>query len=196
MYLIFDTSALKKPFSYKAPVTDTFSWPRMIHISWITLGEDLKPIKDFNCIIKPTEYTLTEEACEHHGIEMETAQEGDDLVEVLQNFAESIAESQYIFSHNLKYNESIVGAEFVRKKISHRLFQAEKYCIMQEGTYYCKLRGKRGGYKWPSLQEMHAVLFKQKYAPANNARADVIAAARCFIKLKTVRALEDIFIDD
>lgn len=67
---------------------------------------------------------------------------------------------------------------------------------MQEGTYHCKLRGKRGGYKWPTLQEMHTVLFRQKYSPANNARADVIAASRCFIMLKKVRALEDIFADD
>lgn len=196
MYLIFDASALKKPLTYKAPVTDTFSWPRMIHLSWIMLGEDLKPIKDYNCVIKPVEYKLSEEACEHHGIDAEKAEQGDDLVEVLNQFKESIDDAKYIFSHNLSYNQSIVGAEFVRKKISHKLFHSETYCLMQEGTYYCKLRGKRGGYKWPTLQEMHTILFKQKYSPANNARADVIAASRCFIMLKHKRALEDIFADD
>lgn len=196
MYLIFDTSALKKPLTYKAPVTDTFSWPRMIHISWIMLDENYKPIQDYNCVIKPVEYTLSDEACEHHTIDKEKAQNGDELVEVLHKFSAAIKDAKYIFSHNLSYNQSIVGAEFVRKKISHKLFHADTYCLMQEGTYHCKLRGKGGGYKWPTLQEMHTILFKQKYSPANNARADVIAAARCFIMLKKVRALEDIFADD
>lgn len=116
MYLIFDTSALKKPLTYKAPITDTFSWPRMIHISWIMLGEDLKPSQDYNCIIKPVEYTLSDEACEHHTINKEKAEQGDDLVDVLNKFSEAVNDAKYIFSHNLAYNQAIVGAEFVRKK--------------------------------------------------------------------------------
>ena len=75
------------------------------------------------------------------------------------------------------------------------LAHTESYCLMQEATYYCKIKGK-GGYKWPSLQEMHTIIFKQGFSPAGNARADVIAASRCFIALKKARAFEDIFIDD
>jgi hypothetical protein len=64
---------------------------------------------------------------------------------------------------------------------------------MQESTWYCKLKGKDGRYKWPTLNELHAILFNQKYTPANNARADVIAASRCFIKLMKMGQLEDLF---
>lgn len=66
---------------------------------------------------------------------------------------------------------------------------------MEEGTYYCKIPAKGGGYKYPTLPELHASCFGQTYGPANNARADVIAAARCFIKLKKTGKLEDIFED-
>lgn len=195
MYLIFDTSASKKPMSYDAPLSDTFAWPRMIHISWLMLDAEFKPIEDCNFIIKPDGFTLTDEACKQHTIDAEKANEGEDLNEVLRKFAKAVDEAKYLFAHNLKYNESIVGAEFIRKNILNRLFQADKYCLMHESTYYCKLPGKRG-YKWPSLQELHSILFKQGYKPTHNARADVIAAAKCFIRLKQVRALEDIFADD
>ena len=55
----------------------------------------------------------------------------------------------------------------------------------------CHLRP--GGYKWPTLSELHAACFNSAYTPANNARADVIAAARCFIKLMKSGQLEDLF---
>lgn len=194
MYLIFDCSANGKPKSYKAPLDDSFSWPRLIHLSWIVLDKDLKPIKDFDCVIKAEGFSISEEAMKMHHLQPEQFERGDELREVLLRFDEAVRSSEFIFSHNLQYNESIVGAEYYRKTMSNPLLAADKYCIMQEGTYYCRLPGKRG-YKWPSLQEMHTVCFKQGYTPGNNARADAIAAARCFIYLKRARAFEDIFFD-
>lgn len=194
MYLIFDASANGKPKSYKAALDDSFSWPRLLHLSWITLNEELKPINDFNCVIKPEGFSASEEAMKMHHLELEQLDKGDELQEVLTKFDEAVRASEFIFSHNLQFNESIVGAEYYRKTLSNPLISAEKYCIMQEGTYFCKLPGKRG-YKWPSLQELHNVCFKQGFTPGNNARADAIAATRCFIYLKRARAFEDIFFD-
>ena len=67
---------------------------------------------------------------------------------------------------------------------------------MMEATWYCKLPARGGGYKWPSLQELYTILFKQRYSPSNNARADVIAAARSFIMLMKKGELEDFFDDE
>ena len=66
---------------------------------------------------------------------------------------------------------------------------------MQESTWYCKIPGRGGKYKWPSLNELHAICFNQKFSPAGNARADVIAASRSFIKLMKLGQLEDMFED-
>lgn len=193
-YLIFDTSAIDKPKNWKALVTDTFNWPRMIHISWIVLDENFKPLQDYNCLIKPEGYELTKEICKRCKIEFDEVQKkGHDLKDVLAQFSESVDAADYIFAHNLNYNENIVGAEMIRNRISHRLFSSERYCLMQESTYYCKIPAKGGGYKWPTILEMHSMMFNQAYSPANNARADVIAAARCFIKLMKVGAFEDLF---
>lgn len=197
MYLIFDTATAGKPKSFKADVSDTFNWPRMVHISWIILGEDLKPAEDHNYLIKPSGFTLTDEIAKKVHVELSEFQEkGNELKEVLQKLKESSDKVDYVFAHNLHLNGAIVGAECYRSSLSNFLAHKESYCLMHEATYYCKLKSKQGGYKWPSLQEMHSVIFKQGYTPSGNARADVIAASRCFIALKKARAFEDIFSED
>ncbi len=196
MYLIFDSSANGRPKSYKAPLDDSFNWPRLLHLSWIILDEELKPIEDYDCIIKPEGFTPSEDALNSHKIEKEQISNSEnELKDVLMQFKTSVDAAEYVFAHNLQYNEGVVGSEYYRKSIASPLISADKYCLMHEATYYCKLKGKRG-YKWPTLQEMHSIIFKQGYTPANNARADVIAASRCFIYLKKARALEDIFFED
>lgn len=196
MFLIFDSSANGKPKSYKAALDDLFNWPRLLHLSWIVLDTDLKPMHDCDYYVKPQGFTPNQDALKKHHIEADTLEEkGEDLKKILQKFNDDVKSCDYIFSHNLNYNEGIVGSEFYRNSMPGPLISADKYCLMHEGTYYCKIPGKRG-YKWPTLQEMHTTVFKQGYTPANHARADVIAAARCFIALKRARAFEDIFVDE
>lgn len=193
MYLIFDASANGRPRSYKAPLDDTAAWPHLMHLSWIVLGKDLKPKEDYNMLINPDSYTPTPEALKSHHIEKEDLySSSDSIASVLQQFTSSVNQSQYLLAHNLQYNEGVIGSEYYRMSMSSPLIAAEKYCLMQEATYFCKLPGKRG-YKWPSLQEMHSIMFRQGYTPAGHARADVIAASRCFIFLMKAGALEDLF---
>lgn len=194
-YLIFDASWEGKPKSYKAPVTDTFVWPRLVHLSWIILGEDLKPQKDFDFIVKPKDKPFDPEKIKRCAIDEEDIKtKGQDLVDILNAFKNSIEETDFVWAHNLKLNENVVGAEFIRAGIRHNLHNAASFCLMQESTFFCRLPGKGGrGYKWPSLPELHSILFKKGYAPSGNARADVIAASRSFIMLMKAGQLEDCF---
>lgn len=197
MYLIFDCSGISKPKNWKADFSDTFSWPRMIHLSWIILNEELKPIGDFDYIVKPEGFSIDATIEDFAKIDVEDVEKkGAPLLEILEKFSESVDQVEYMFAHNLTFNESVVAAEYLRKGINHNMFKKERFCIMQEATWYCKIPSKKGGYKWPSLSELHAILFNTKYTPANNARADVIAAARCFIMLKKIGQLEDLFDDE
>ncbi|MEE9372325.1 MAG: hypothetical protein V3V00_04655 [Saprospiraceae bacterium] len=197
MYLIFDTSTAGKPKTYKADISKVSNWPRIMHISWILLGEDLKPIEDHNYLITPDDYTINEKLIKNIHVETdEFNNNGNELPKVLEKLMASSDKAQYIFAHNLKLNGSIVGAECYRNAMGNFLAHKESYCLMHEATFYCKLEGKRGGYKWPSLQEMHTTIFKQGFSPSGNARADVIAASRCFIALKKAGAFEDIFFSE
>ena len=194
MYLIFDSTPISKPGNYQALFSDVQAWPRMIHLSWILLDKDLKPAEDYDCIIKPEGFRITPAILKYAQLEEgEVERRGVELSLVLDQFAATADKAEYIFAHNLNANENIVAAEFVRMKKSINFFKKKRHCLMEEGTYYCKIPNKGGGYKWPTLNELHAFCFQKGYSPGNNARADVIAAARCFIKMKKTGKLEDLF---
>lgn len=194
MYLIFDVSPIAKVTNYKASFTDVNAWPRLAHISWIVLGEDLKPIEDFDNIVVGNPIKFDEEIKKNLKIDDEDIRKkGASLEEILKSFNTSVSKVKYVFSHNLNYNQNILAAEYLRQMMPLDLFKLDRYCLMQEGTHFAKLPARGGGYKWPSLSELHAACFHTSYAPVNNARADVIAATRCFIKLKKNGTLEDIF---
>ncbi|MEZ4911484.1 MAG: hypothetical protein R2774_11570 [Saprospiraceae bacterium] len=196
MYLIFDVSPIAKAINYKASFTDVNAWPRLAHISWIVLGEDLKPIEDFDSVVVDDRINYDGDLKKNlHLDDDDIKRKGAPLEEILKTFNTSCSKVQYVFSHNLNYNQNILAAEYLRQMISLELFKVDRYCLMQEGTHYAKLPARGGGYKWPSLPELHAACFKTAYAPVNNARADVIAATRCFIKLMKTGTLEDIFED-
>ena len=197
MYLIFDCSGIDRPKDWKAPFSDTFAWPRMIHLSWIVLDKELKPIDDFDHIIIPEGFGFTAEIEKRCHIDQEDIDtKGAPLEDVLKGFDKSLKTVDYVLAHNMNFNENVVAAEFLRKGISHSLFQKERFCLMQESTFFCKLPSKTGGYKWPTLTELHSIIFKKGYSPPNNARADVIAATRCFKALMMGRQLEDLFDDE
>lgn len=196
MYLIFDCSGLATYTNFKANFNDTDSWPRLLHISWILLDENLKPAEDFDCIVEEASLKIDNKSKEKAHIDEEDIIKKKILLsEVLDKFTTSVDKTTYIFSHNLNYNENILGAEYVRLRKPINMFSRQRHCLMEEGTYYCKIPSKGGGYKFPTLPELHATCFGQTYGPAGNARADVIAAARCFIKLKKTGKLDDLFED-
>jgi len=197
MYLIFDCSAIDKPKSWKAPFSDTFNWPRMIHLSWIILDKDLKPIEDQDYIIKPEGFAIDSTIAKRAQIDEEDVEKkSEPLEEVLKAFDESLKKAYYVLSHNLNFNENVLAAEYLRKSINHSLFRKLRFCLMQESTFFCKLPSKTGGYKWPTLTELHAIIFKKAFSPPNNARADVIAATRCFKALMMGKQLDDLFDED
>lgn len=158
------------------------------------MDAQLKPIGDFDRIVLPEGFTLNEDVRKKSKIDDEDIEKkAVPLTGILDEFNGSVSQCEYIFSHNLNFNENVLAAEFIRKGVDILMFKKERFCLMQEGTYFAKMPSKTGGYKWPTLTELHAACFNSSYTPANNARADVIAATRCFIKLMKTNQLEDLF---
>lgn len=194
MYLIFDVSAVAQKADFKANFTDTEAWPRMMHISWILLDEAFKPVEDYDFIVVPPDGGWDDKSKKKALIDEEDIQKKSrSLEDILDTFSITADKAEYVFAHNLNYNENILGAEYVRLKKSINLFKKKRFCLMEEGTYYCKLKGFGGKYKYPTLPELHATCFGTSYSPPGNARADVIAATRCFIKMMKLGQLDDLF---
>lgn len=184
MYLFFDTETTGLPKNWKAPVTQTNNWPRMVQIAWVYTDRAGNVLDRRSFIIKPEGYTIPEQASRVHRITTERAlNEGYDLRAVLNEFNDLISETKYLVAHNISFDEKIVGAELIRKNIQTELFDKSKICTMQASTDYCKLPG-RYGYKWPNLSELHYKLFEEYFDEAHDAAADINATVKCFWELK------------
>ncbi len=185
MYLFFDTETTGLPKNYKAPASDTENWPRMVQIAWIIYDSQEKIIEKKMFIIKPEGYTIPTEASDVHGISTEKAMaEGDDLTTVLNAFRGAMLKSEMLVAHNISFDEKIVAAEFIRKKIEKLGKKLPRRDTMMEAVDFCKLPGRYGNYKWPNLTELHIKLFGKGFDGAHDALVDVIACADCFFELK------------
>ena len=186
MYLFFDTETTGLPRNWKAPVTDLNNWPRMIQIAWILCDDNENRVESDDFIIKPENFEIPIEASRVHGISTEKAiNEGKDLEKVLNKFNELIEQANFIIAHNISFDEKILGAELLRKKIQNNFNIKRKLCTMQSSTGYCRLPGPYG-YKWPKLSELHIKLFGEDFDEAHDASVDINATEKCFWEMRKI----------
>jgi DNA polymerase-3 subunit alpha len=186
MYLIFDTETTGLPKDWKKPFTDTDNWPRVIQIAWQLHDElgELIEAKDY--IIKPDGFDIPYDAEKIHGISTAYAlEEGVDLSEVMLDFERVLNNTKFIVGQNVGFDKNVVGCEFHRIGLSNEWQSFPVLDTMTDVTAnLCQLPGGRGGkFKFPTLSELYSELFKESFAEAHNATADVEATARCFFEL-------------
>lgn len=194
MILFFDTETTGVPKDYRAPVTDSKNWPRLVQIAWILADETGGQIETFTAIIKPDGFTIPEEAVKIHGITTAKAkEEGMPIHKALKRLWElCLVQDLIAAGHNVNFDDKIVRAEFARLKWADTLGNTRKICTMTSSTQHCKLPkpGGQAGYKWPKLQELHKKLFKSEFEGAHGAEADIQATARCFFELKRLGVIQ------
>lgn len=184
MYLFFDTETTGLPKNWRAPVTDTDNWPRLVQLAWLSYDKDGNKTGDGDLIVKPDGFIIPADASRVHGITTERAfAEGRPLREVLERFEEAIAEAESLVAHNIGFDEKVIGAELYRAEMPDLLSSKHKICTMEGSKEFCKLEGPYG-YKWPRLSELHIKLFGDNFSEAHNARADIEATAKCFWELR------------
>ena len=157
MFLIFDTETTGLPKNYRAPLTDSDNWPRMVQIAWQLHDETGQLTEAKSYIVKPEGYAIPYAAEKVHGISTEKAMEkGKELQWVLEEFNEALKQTRFLVGHNIDFDISIVGAEYFRKNIPTRFLKLATIDTMQDSTEYCALPGGKGGkFKWPNLSELH-----------------------------------------
>lgn len=186
MFLIFDTETTGLPRNYNAPLTDFDNWPRMVQIAWQLHDAQGNLLHHDSLIIKPEGYSIPFATIQIHGITNERAnEEGKDLKETLQNFADIVSRTSYLCGHNIEFDINIIGAEFLRcglpNVLENKPFIDTKN---DQTTEYCALPGGRGGkFKWPTLTELHQKLFNTGFDEAHNAAFDVAATTKVFFEI-------------
>jgi len=185
MFLIFDTETTGLPKNWNAPITDSDNWPRMVQLAWQIHDRKGKFVENKNFVVIPEGYEIPFATEKIHGISTEKAHKiGIPLTEVLAEFNKDLEKVDYVIGHNVSFDINIVGAEYHRKGVENALIKKIDVDTKDESTDFCQIPGGRGGkFKWPKLDELHQILFEEKFDEAHNASADVNATARCFLEL-------------
>ncbi|MBU0470423.1 MAG: 3'-5' exonuclease [Nanoarchaeota archaeon] len=192
MYLFFDTETTGLPKRWKAPLSDLDNWPRLVQLAWILYDHSGNEVERSNHIIRPEGFIIPKDVEKIHGISTERAYwEGVPLRKALEKFSTALTESKQVIAHNISFDEKILGAEFLREEMKHTLFDKPRICTKEISTEFCRLPSKKG-YKWPTLSELHTILFEEDFKNAHNALNDVEACARCFFELKKRNVLDNL----
>lgn len=180
--LFFDTETTGLPKDWNAPLEQLDNWPRLVQIAWQVYSSNGDLLEEHEHVIKPIGFTIPSQASAVHKITTETALEiGVDLLTILKVFSSSVKSCGLMVAHNYSYDYNIMGSELLRNGLENSLHKKEHICTMNASTEFCKIPGSRG-YKWPKLEELYNILFKESFN-AHDALDDVKATARCFWEL-------------
>lgn len=183
-YLFFDTETTGVPRNYKAPVSDSSNWPRLVQLGWIVTDSEGHETKSNNYIIRPDGFTIPADVAKLHGITTERAlAEGVSLLGVLEEFVEDLESVRNIVGHNIEFDKNIIAAELYRNSMPYHFNQWRSYCTMHASTNFCAIRGPYG-FKWPRLVELYKKLFGYTFDDAHNAFADITATKECFWEMR------------
>ena len=187
--LFFDTETTGVPKLYKAPITNSSNWPRLVQLAWIMADKNGNVLKKKSVIIKPSGFTIPSDAAAVHGITTERAQrEGQPLDTVMEEFMNDMQLAASVVGHNIDFDMHIIGAELYRLDMDYDLLMDKPCtCTMKSSTDFCAIPNPNtyfGGYKWPSLQELYRKLFDRSFEDAHDALADITATKDCYFELK------------
>jgi len=189
-FLFFDTETTGLPKNWKASYRDLDNWPRLVQIAWIIADVNSNIIEQKNYIIKPSGYSIPEDATKIHRISTQKAfQNGQELAFVLNQFNECINKSDTIVAHNLSFDLNVMASEMFRANINSDIFDKEQICTMESTINYCKLPGNYG-YKFPKLSELYQKLFYTNFDEAHDASVDIKATFKCFYELLKNRTIK------
>lgn len=195
MYLTFDSETTGLPKNFKAPISDSENWPRLVQLAWQINDKEGKLINNKSFLVKPDNFTIPYNSEKVHGISTKIALEkGIDLIIALKDFEKDIKKCKYIIGHNINFDKNILGAEFYRKNIESDLLNKISIDTGHISKQYCNLKGGfGGGLKMPKLTELYEILFGKKFSDAHDAAYDVNATAKSFFYLlkKEVYSNED-----
>jgi DNA polymerase-3 subunit epsilon len=176
MYLILDTET-----------TGVAPTARIVSISWALFDESATELSLAHHIIFPDGFTIPLEASAIHGISTEQARRRGIPVKAALAALSADIERQVpvlFVGHNVSFDRPIVLNEYARLDTPANLAALPTFCTMKSTASFCRIPRYNGGYKWPSLDELHRKLFGCPHTAAHDARADVVACAKCFFELR------------
>ena len=117
MHIFIDCETSDLPARWNAPVTNLANWPRIVQLAWIVCDERANECETQCHLVKPDGFKIAYSAFQVHGITTDYAAEhGRDVHEVLDVFENAMSRAQQVVAHNIQFDASVIGAEFLRLK--------------------------------------------------------------------------------
>ena len=163
---------------------------RLVQLAWVRLGEDGDEVEARSMLVRPEGFAVSPEAEAVHGISAARARaEGMSLYEALTALAEAASGVREVVAHNADFDRAVLAAEAERLGMADPLARHTWVCTMRMGTPVCRIP-RPGGWKSPTLGELHRHLFGSGFEGAHDALADARAGARCFVRLRAAGAAQ------
>lgn len=192
--LFFDTETTGLPKDWKAPIKQVDNWPRVFYLAWVLTDEKGTVLRQQRYVVTPDGWTIPEKEfwidkgyttnwCYINGIRIET---------VLNIFLADYKQANFLVSHNMAFDYSVLGAEIIRSGfvVDKAAAKPAQICTKEASTEFCKLPflakakwATAQRYKWPTLDELHYKLFADHAIETHDALGDVLTLKKCFFEL-------------
>ncbi|QYZ80144.1 3'-5' exonuclease [Methanofollis formosanus] len=174
--LVIDTETTGRILNGRAP-------PRLVELAWVLCDGRGTPQAEYTTTIFPEGFSIPRAAAEIHGITTADARrDGIPLRHALRDLSDAAESADWVVAHNLAYDRRVIAGECERTGRADPLEPLRGWCTMRGSARYCGIR-RQGGYKWPTLSELHLALFGSPYEGAHRALEDARACSRCFFAL-------------
>lgn len=145
-----ETSGL---FDFSKPA-DADGQPRLASVSMILTTPDLRLMSEYNRLIKPDGWTLSDEAAAINGLTAERLEkEGVPVREVLTEYVKLIDEGYIIIAYNAQYDTKVMRGELRRAGMDDRFAATPNVCVMRPLMKICGMRSANNRPRWPKLEE-------------------------------------------
>jgi len=188
--LVFDTETTGLPAKNNPSIYQTHLWPHILQISYILYDtEKNKVITSEDYLIKiPSNVNISAESTNIHGITRQQVDcRGYAMSDALNTFQVCLDNCDFVIAHNIQFDKNILMVEAIRHKMKLNFDKPQEYCTMKNGVNICKLEkintfGDKY-FKYPTLSELHNVLFNKEPQNLHNAFVDILICLRCFHKM-------------
>jgi DNA polymerase III epsilon subunit-like protein len=159
---------------------------RMIELGYIVYDSDNNKIKEFNKLIKPNNFEITN--TEIHGITNDQAiNEGISIVDALKELEQDLKYADTIIAHNINFDINIILSEASRAKCTklvESLHKKVKKCTFKLAQSIYKKNFK--------LVNLYSHLFNKEIVQDHRALSDVKILVDCYYELLTKEELTNI----
>ena len=195
---VFDTETSGLPTRpsqfkrYADPFTETsrYDSARMVELAYVTYlvsdekGESPKLIDQRSTLVRPDDtFTITND--DIHGIPHAFAKKhGRPLRDVLVDFVSAVERSDVVVSHNIEFDQNIVGAEMVRAN----MIQTARTFMSPETRFVCTMKLAMETFsltRFPTLKHLYEITHpsSQRWTQTHRAMDDALRAADCYLDL-------------